>query len=55
MEEVQAVEVDVGQQESQVTQLKTEEEPTRWIACGDAVKLEKQEDLVQQGKLETET
>ena len=35
------------------TAVKTEEEPTRWIVCGDVVKLEKQEDLVQQGKLET--
>ena len=70
MEAVQAVKVEVGQQEAELTQLetktsrdavkpegdrtavKTEKEPTRWIVCGDVVKLEKQEGLVQQGRLE---
>ena len=67
MEEVQAVKVEVGQQEAELTQLETEtsrdthegnrttmktEETTRWIVCGNVVKLEKQEDLTQQGRLE---
>ena len=33
------------------TAVKTEE-TTRWIVCGNVVKLEKQEDLTQQGRLE---
>ena len=33
------------------TAVKTEEEPTRWIVCGNVIKLERQEDLVQQGRL----
>ena len=45
---------DAVKPEGDRTAVKTEEEPTRWIVCGDVVKLEKQEDLVQQGKLETE-
>ena len=71
MDKALTAKVEIGQQEAELTQLKTEtsrdavtpegdrtavkteEEPTRWIVCGDVVKLEKQEDLVQQGKLET--
>ena len=67
MEEVHAVKVEVGQQEAELTQLETEtsrdtpegdrtavktEETTRWIVCGNVVKLEKREDLTQQGRLE---
>ena len=67
MEEVQAVKVEVGQQEAELTQLETEtsrdtpegdrtavktEESARWIVCGNVVKPEKQEDLMQQGRLE---
>ena len=33
------------------TAVKTEEGPTRWIVCGDVVKLEKREDLMQQGRV----
>ena len=69
MEVVQAVKVEVGQQEAELTQLgtvtsrdavtpegdrtsvKTEKEPTRWIVCGSLVKLERHEDLMQQGIL----
>ena len=32
------------------TAVKTEEEPTRWIVCGNVVKLERRQDLVQQGR-----
>ena len=64
MEEVQAIKVEVGQQELETcdavtpegdrTSVKTEEEPTRWIVCGNVIKLERQEDLVQQGRLRIE-
>ena len=43
---------DAVKPEGDRTAMKTEEEPTRWIVCGNVMTLEKREDLVQQGRIE---